>query len=211
MAASDPKLFLSCFEAACKKVSEGEPTLTHYDSILGDGDAGETFKNGADGVLAKIKAGEFSNSDVSAALVTVSEVVEKEMGGTSGGLCSIFFNAWATACSTTSSKSMDAAAYAKTLEEALNQLFRYTRARPPSRTLMDPLAAFIGTFSQNPSDFNKAYQAAQDATAATSQQEAKAGRAAYVEKSKVSESQIPDAGAAGICFLLDGIKQTLGA
>lgn len=75
---------------------------------------------------------------------------------------------------------------------------------------MDPLAAFIGTFSQDPSDFMKAYKAAQDATNATAVQEAKAGRAAYVEKSKVSDAKIPDAGAAGICFLLEGIKEALG-
>lgn len=85
---ADPKLFIACVKAACEKVSAGEPTLTEYDTVLGDGDCGETFQNGAEGVLKKIKAGEFSDSDVSAALVTVSEVVEKEMGGTSGGLFS---------------------------------------------------------------------------------------------------------------------------
>lgn len=57
---------------------------------------------------------------------------------------------------------------------------------------MDPLAAFIGTFSQNPGDFNGAVKAAQDATAATATQEAKAGRAAYVDKEKTAAAQIPE-------------------
>lgn len=83
---ANPQLFVACTKAACEKVSAGEPTLTKYDTILGDGDCGETFQNGAEGVLKKIKSGQFSDSDVSAALVAVSEVVEMEMGGTSGGL-----------------------------------------------------------------------------------------------------------------------------
>lgn len=41
--------------------------------------------------------------------------------------------------------------WAKSLTFALHRLFDYTRARPPSRTLIDPLAAFIGNLSDSES------------------------------------------------------------
>lgn len=69
----------------------------------------------------------------------------------------------------------------------------YTRARPPSRTLVDPLSSFIGTFANDSSNLMKAYIAAKEAQEATATLEAKAGRSAYIEKSKVSEANIPDA------------------
>lgn len=85
----------------------------------------------------------------------------------------------------------------------------YTRARPPSRTLMDPLHALILTFANDSSNLMGAYTAAKDAQEATSTLEAKAGRSAYIEKSKVAESAIPDAGATGVVRLLDGLMKTL--
>ena len=43
------------------------------------------------------------------------------------------------------------------------------------------------------SNLMKAYTAAKEAQEATATLEAKAGRSAYIEKSKVSEANIPDA------------------
>lgn len=89
---------------------------------------------------------------------------------------------------------------------ALNTLFRYTRARPPSRTLVDPLSAFITTLSFGPEDLADAFQQAQEAAEATAHLEAKAGRAAYVERKRVKEAHVPDAGAWGVFKLLEGVK-----
>lgn len=41
---------------------------------------------------AKLDRDEISSTDVVAAMIAIAEVVEVEMGGTSGGLYSIFFN-----------------------------------------------------------------------------------------------------------------------
>ena len=82
-------------------------------------------------------------------------------------------------------------------QATLNKFYGYTRARPPSRTLVDPLSSFILTLSSDPTNLAGAYHAAQEANDATATLEAKAGRSAYIEKSKVSEAKIPDAGSTG--------------
>lgn len=87
--ASDPKLFLAALESALKSVIAAEPEITRYDTIAGDGDAGLTLKAGAQGILDAISENRIPDDDVVAAMVACSEVVEREMGGTSGGLYAI--------------------------------------------------------------------------------------------------------------------------
>lgn len=92
-AATDPNLFLSAIKAALKLVIAAEPEITRYDTIAGDGDAGLTLKAGAEGVEAKLAS--LAQDDVVKAMVQIGEVTEEAMGGTSGGLYSIFFSALA--------------------------------------------------------------------------------------------------------------------
>jgi dihydroxyacetone kinase len=95
------------------------------------------------------------------------------------------------------------------LQLALNVLYTYTRARPPSRTLVDPLGAFIGTFASDPSNFTAAFNAAREAAEATRDLDAKAGRAAYVEQEALKSAKVPDAGAWGVLKILEGIKEVV--
>lgn len=92
LTATNSKLFLSCIESALKSVISAEPEITRYDTIAGDGDAGLTLKSGAEGILNEISQNKISDSDVVAAMVEISSVVEKEMGGTSGGLYAILLS-----------------------------------------------------------------------------------------------------------------------
>lgn len=126
------------------------------------------------------------------------------MGGTSGGLYSIFFAGLSKGLLQAQEEKKSAIAspevWARGLEVspaflipaertslttdlrklALNTLYRYTRARPPSRTLVDPLAAFIITYGADPSNFLAAFNAAKEAAESTRSLEATAGRAACV-------------------------------
>lgn len=52
---------------------------------------GLTFKAGAEAISAKLNEGEISKTDVVQAFNTISAIIDKAMGGTSGGLFSIFF------------------------------------------------------------------------------------------------------------------------
>lgn len=92
------------------------------------------------------------------------------------------------------------------LTSALAKLYTYTRARPPSRTLVDPLAAFVETFTRNPaSDFVAAVRGAGTAAEGTKNIEAKAGRSAYVEGARLKEQQVADPGAWGVKVILESL------
>lgn len=93
--------------------------------------------------------------------------------------------------------------WASALEYALDRLFSYTRARPPSRTLVDPLAAFVQTFSS--SDFSNAVKAAAAAAENTRNLDAKAGRSAYVESDLLKKEKVADPGAWGVKVILENI------
>lgn len=95
--------------------------------------------------------------------------------------------------------------WSKALTSALKRLYTYTRARPPSRTLVDPLQAFIETLASSPSDFAAAVKAAGDAAQKTSELEAKAGRSAYVEGDRLKQEKVPDPGAWGVKAILEGL------
>lgn len=88
------------------------------------------------------------------------------------------------------------------LRSALDKLYTYTRARPPSRTLVDPLAAFIEVF---PSGLAFAAKAAKEAADRTRDLEAKAGRSAYVEGGRLRAERIPDPGAWGVRVVVDAL------
>lgn len=91
------------------------------------------------------------------------------------------------------------------LNFALVKLYTYTRARRPSRTLVDPLSTFIETFLASGYDFSKANKAAGDAAVATKDFEAKAGRSAYVEGDRLKKEQVPDPGAWGVKTILENL------
>jgi dihydroxyacetone kinase len=66
-------------------VSKSEPEITKYDTIAGDGDAGQTAKAMADGVANLLKSGKIDEQNVTASFLDIARVIEKEGDGTSGG------------------------------------------------------------------------------------------------------------------------------
>jgi triose/dihydroxyacetone kinase / FAD-AMP lyase (cyclizing) len=91
------------------------------------------------------------------------------------------------------------------LSLAKKKLYSYTRARPPSRTLVDPLAAFIDGVEQQGLSFADAVKDAARKAEDTKNLQAKAGRSAYVESDTLSREQIPDPGAWGVKTILDNL------
>ena len=78
-----------------------------------------------------------------------------------------------------------------------------TRARPPSRTLVDPLAAFTATLAKG--SFADAIKAAHEAADNTRHINATAGRGAYVDQEKLGSSDVPDPGAWGVWVILNAL------
>lgn len=121
-------------------------------------------------------------------------------------MCSIFFSSLAQGLYEACSPNNNVAGrtvWSVALSSALTGLYHYTHARPPSRTLVDPLDAFISTFQQDRASYQDAVQRAGEAAEATKYLEAKAGRAAYVEAEKFKG--VADPGAKGIQVILEAL------
>lgn len=95
------------------------------------------------------------------------------------------------------------AEYASAAEFALSRLYTYTRARPPSRTLVDPLDAFVKSLGDPRVPLGQAFDTAQQAAENTKMLAARAGRAAYVDADTVKGTCDP--GAWGVRCLLRGL------
>uniref|UniRef100_A0A8H8CIP2 Dihydroxyacetone kinase n=1 Tax=Psilocybe cubensis TaxID=181762 RepID=A0A8H8CIP2_PSICU len=203
----DPAAFIESIKRAAEALIEAEPEITRMDSIAGDGDCGLTLKAGAEGVLSKISAGKISGDDLVRSIISIAQVSEESMGGTSGALYSIFFSALAQGLQAEGPETgkMTPDAWGQALSFALAKLYTYTRARPPSRTLVDPLAAFVETFSSTNNNYADSMNAAIKAAEATRNLEAKAGRSAYVEGDRLIAEKVADPGAWGVKTILENL------
>ncbi|KAK0466143.1 dihydroxyacetone kinase [Desarmillaria tabescens] len=196
LSAADPKAFIEAIKRACQAVVKEEPEITRMDTIAGDGDCGLTLKAGSEGNIKGI--------DLVNDIVDIAKVAEKKMGGTSGALYSIFFSGLAQGLQANagSSTTVTDDIWKLALSDALAKLYTYTRARPPSRTLIDPLAAFITNVGQG---FPSAVKEASDAAEYTKNVKAKAGRSAYVDSNLLTKEQVPDPGAWGVRAILQAL------
>lgn len=121
--------------------------------------------------------------------------------------CRIFFSALAQGFQSDGSTGSVATheMWSQALTSALTNLYTYTRARPPSRTLVDPLDAFINAFSAGAAKYAEAADVAVKAAENTKNLEAKAGRSAYVEGDRLKKEQIPDPGAWGVKIVFENL------
>jgi hypothetical protein len=78
-----------------------------------------------------------------------------------------------------------------------------TRARPPSRTLVDPLDAFINGLWGH--DIAQAAQMAHEAAQRTGDLFATAGRGAYLDQEELQRQHIPDPGAWGVWKIVEAL------
>ncbi|WVR05765.1 dihydroxyacetone kinase [Kwoniella sp. DSM 27419] len=207
LAPADSSAFISAIKRACKSIIEAEPELTKQDQIAGDGDAGLTLEAGGKAVLKAIESGKIGGKNVIEDIGAIAEIVEEDMGGTSGALYSIFFAGLgkglrdqATAGASTTSPEV----WSKASADALTTLYKYTRARPPSRTLVDPLEAFIESLPSK--GLSSSADDAQAAADKTKELVAKAGRGAYVNQEDLKKREVPDPGAWGIWRIVDGLR-----
>ncbi|KAJ9115161.1 hypothetical protein QFC24_007072 [Naganishia onofrii] len=206
------QVFRDALRAACKNVIAAEPEITQFDTIAGDGDCGLCLKSGAEEILrlADDTDNGLDSTDVINSVLALAQAMERKMDGTSGALYSIWTNALAAGFATSTETSATPAAWSAALGHALTTLYKYTSARAPSRTLIDPLAAFTESFtSSRGQDLAGAVEAAVKAAEHTRTIEAKAGRAAYVGQDALREANVPDPGAWGVVKILEGIQSVV--
>ncbi|OCF31435.1 dihydroxyacetone kinase [Kwoniella heveanensis CBS 569] len=208
LSAPVPQDFIAAIRSACHRVIAAEPEITRYDVIAGDGDCGLTLTSGAEGVLKAIEDGSIDGGDITNSIKRIGAVIEDRMGGTSGALYAIFFAGLAQELSSQTGQTSPAI-WSNALSAAFNKLCQYTSARPPSRTLVDPLAAFTEVLAANPHQLAEAAKSAKDAALNTAKLVASAGRAAYVDQAALQEEDVPDPGAWGLTILFEGIHASV--
>lgn len=212
-----PELVEKIINEAAKKVIDIEPKVTWYDTVAGDGDCGETLVAGVNGLTKAVKSKELELTDAVKCLDEITDTVESTMGGTSGGLYSIFISSMNTYLKdqdSGESKDVDLDMMIKALGAGLKGLQKYTKAKVGDRTLMDALIPFIETITET-SSLAKAAQAAHDGAEHTRKLKAKFGRASYVGEEEFKqfekEGGLPDPGAIGLSELLKGVSEAYNA
>lgn len=205
-------------------MAASEPTITRFDTILGDGDCGTTLLAGAKAVVHGLDTGVLPVSSLSQGMATLAELVTDAMGGTSGAIYGIFLSALAAALSRSYGEKtdLDGRYFALALSEALEVLEKFTGARIGDRTLMDALIPFVTSLRQACQDKNTvdaisyAVQKAVDGCESTRYLESKFGRSAYIgnapapkNKDEDSNSCVPDPGACGVVAILTGLLKAL--
>ena len=194
--------FSKWMRAGAAQVIKAEPHITQLDTQVGDGDCGYTLVSGVNGITKNLDT--ISKTSLSEAMAQVSDIIEGSMGGTSGGLYSILISGLSHGIIQTCKNKNEAVTkekIAESFEIALETLYKYTRARIGSSTLIDALEPFVKEFSSS-NDFEKAVAAAEAGAKSTATFEAKFGRASYVSDS----SSVEDPGAVGFVEFLKGIE-----
>lgn len=204
----DPAILDIMLRNACNKLVEAEPDLTRWDTVMGDGDCGETLKTGATSLLAALDQGLAKSGSVVKVLLELEDIVESKMGGTLGGILGIFFVSLRAAVETNidlATSSGPVALWSKALITALESLRRYTPAKVGDRTVMDTLIPFADIMGA--SGFEAGVKAAVDGAEATKTMSPKLGRATYVGGgSKEGQELPPDPGAWGAMVAIQGLQ-----
>lgn len=193
---------------ACQAVVDAEPDLTKWDTVMGDGDCGETLKTGATSLLAALDGGLAKSGSVVKVLLELEDIVESKMGGTLGGILGIFFVSLRAALESnvgTATKGLDHL-WGVSLSAALVSLRRYTPAKVGDRTVMDTLIPFADAMEKT--SFAQGAEAAINGAEATKTMKPKLGRATYVGGGSKDAGELPpDPGAWGAMVAIRGLHK----
>lgn len=178
----DPQLVQQALTKACESALAAEPDMTRFDTVVGDGDAGETLANAAHGVLDALKKGDIDVNNAAGTCLTIGTALESAMGGTSGAIYALFFaglvqglvNGPGQAGQPATAKEWGFAA-----KKALENLGTYTPARPGDRTLVDALTPFCEGLNGG-KDLKTCVADAKEGAEKTKNMRARLGRATYV-------------------------------
>ncbi|KAG5978907.1 hypothetical protein E4U55_005772 [Claviceps digitariae] len=205
---TDPAILEIMLRNACEQLIEAEPDLTRWDTVMGDGDCGQTLKTGATSLLAALDQGLAKSGSVIKVLLELEDIVESRMGGTLGGILGILFVSLRNAVENNIDMAHHqgpVALWAKSLSIALASLRQYTPAKVGDRTVMDTLIPFAETMSQ--SGFREAVQAAVDGAESTRKMKPKLGRATYVGTAGLDAQELPpDPGAWGAMVVIRALQ-----
>ncbi|WP_282120638.1 dihydroxyacetone kinase subunit DhaK [Ruegeria atlantica] len=173
-----------------------EKNLNELDAKSGDGDTGSTLATAARALQGSLDR--MPLADLTQLFPALGNELSQTMGGSSGVILAIFFNAAGDACAS-------GASIPKSLVEGLNRVSQVGGAKVGDRTMIDALAPALAAL---PSSLTHAAEAARVGANNTANiRRAKAGRAAYVpEENLVGHN---DPGAEAVALLFEGLAREI--
>jgi ATP-dependent dihydroxyacetone kinase len=180
----------------CHALISQQEKLDYLDRKTGDGDAGSTFRDGAQAILDSIVDGTIGFADPAAGMRRIADTLEARMGGSSGVLLAIL--------TTTMAKSLgNGANWAEALDAGLEAIMFYGGAQEGDSTMIDALAPACRELT-NGKSLQAAARAAELGSTSTASLVARAGRAAYVPEAATLGAKDP--GAEAIAVFLSSLR-----
>jgi dihydroxyacetone kinase len=175
-----------------------EPALNALDAKSGDGDTGSTLATAARALRARLD--HMPLADLTQLFPALGNELSQTMGGSSGVILAIYFNAAGDACA-------NGASVQQALAEGLARVSQVGGATVGDRTMIDALAPALAALPEGMSAAATAARAGAENTAKISR--AKAGRAAYVPEENLKGHNDP--GAEAVALLFEALAKEMGA
>lgn len=173
-----------------------EQDLNALDAKSGDGDTGSTLATAARALQGSLDR--MPLADLTQLFPALGNELSQTMGGSSGVILAIFFNAAGDACAS-------GASVPKSLVEGLNRVRQVGGAKLGDRTMIDALEPALDAL---PDGLHQAAKAAREGADNTANiHRAKAGRAAYVPEENLIGHNDP--GAEAVALLFEGLAQEI--
>lgn len=173
-----------------------EATLNELDAKSGDGDTGSTLATAARSLKGSLD--KMPLADLTQLFPALGNELSQTMGGSSGVILAIYFNAAGDACA-------GGAPVEKALKDGLARVSEVGGAQVGDRTMIDALSPALDALS---SGLVAAAKAARDgANSTASIHRAKAGRAAYVPSENLKGHNDP--GAEAVALLFEGLAKAM--
>ncbi|MCH2077526.1 MAG: dihydroxyacetone kinase subunit DhaK [Rhodobacteraceae bacterium] len=166
-----------------------ESQLNTLDAKSGDGDTGSTLATAARSLKGSLDR--MPLADLTQLFPALGNELSQTMGGSSGVILAIYFNATGDACS-------NGASVQGALAEGLNRVSQVGGAQVGDRTMIDALSPALAALPNGISAAAAAARTGADSTAAIHR--AKAGRAAYVPEENLKGHNDPGAEAVALLF-----------
>lgn len=166
-----------------------EDRLNALDAKSGDGDTGSTLATAARALKSSIDR--MPLADLTQLFPALGNELSQTMGGSSGVILAIYFNAAGDACA-------NGASVHKALLEGLNRVSQVGGATVGDRTMIDALAPALDALPDGIGAAAAAARRGADSTASIHR--AKAGRAAYVPEDNLKGHNDPGAEAVALLF-----------
>jgi dihydroxyacetone kinase len=172
-----------------------EARLNELDAKSGDGDTGSTLATAARALNARLDG--LPLADPAQLFTALGNELSQTMGGSSGVLLAIYFNAAADACANGSTAE-------EAFMKALNRVSEVGGAKVGDRTMIDALAPALEVLGQGLQAAANAARRGADSTAAIHR--AKAGRASYVPSENLKGNNDP--GAEAVALVIEGLARS---